>query len=169
MSKAARRRLRIAYNEFDDTQSKFGKDGKAIAHKEQKTEIEFAFDMNMQVLCPFCLYKYKLQAFLVSTKKGISQKRAKCPECGNGMLMSSLTADMTPEQYAEWCFEYSPMGFWQKVKFSKWSDRLYKIGWARRFWEKYKELKADAGIESYSDHMEQKAREWAVDEGYLSQ
>jgi hypothetical protein len=167
MSRGHRKYLREEESKDDKHQARFSKDSSVALVPRTKIKIFATLNVNMKVMCPFCLKQDKLQLFLISTKKGISQKMAKCPECRNGMRMESLTADMTPEQFAEWVFEYSGSGYWQKVKFHTFKDRLYKIGWARRFWDKYKELKGESGIESYEDHMEQQQREWAVEQGYV--
>lgn len=112
-----------------------------------------------QVMCPFCLYQDKLQSFFISTKKGISQAKAQCPECHNGMLMRTLLADMTPEQYAEWVWNYRSRGFWQKCKFSDWKVRLKNIGWAKRFWDKYKEIKGGFEVDKIIDSSGRTAKE----------
>ncbi len=138
----------------DVNQTRIGTDGKIKPSKAQMT-VEFTtVDFAMMVSCPFCLHDDKLQAFLVSTKKGISQSRANCPECHNGMMMKSLTADWTPEQYASWVFAYRVDGYWKKCKFSIWKERLYKRGWSKRFWEKYKSLKGTDESEDYFDHVD---------------
>jgi hypothetical protein len=116
-------------------------------------------DYNMRVRCPFCLHDDRLQAFLVSTKKGISQARAECPECHNGMMMKSLTSEWTPEQYAEWAYPYAGSGFWQKVPFETWKKRLHEIGWSHRFWERYKALKGSDESEDYFDYLDRQQEE----------
>jgi hypothetical protein len=75
------------------------------------------------------------------------------------MMMKSLTAEWTPEQYADWVFPYGHSGFWQKCKFETWKKRLSQIGWAQRFWQRYKELKGEDGTESYTDYIERKSQE----------
>lgn len=169
MSRAHKKYIREEKAKYDKVQTIFGEKGKVRHRPEYTVESGFTLDVSMKVHCPFCLYDDKLQAFLVSTKKGLSQSRAKCPICNNGMLMRSLTAEMTPEEYAQWCFEYSGSGFWQKVPFNTWKERLFKMGWAYRFWSMYKELKGDSGKETYADHMEQAAKEWAVEQGYMEE
>ena len=138
----------------DKQQTRLGADGKLKPAKVQQVTEFTSANYMMMVSCPFCLHDDKLQAFLVSTKKGISQSKAACPECKNGMMMISLTADWTPEQYAEWVFEYRKSGFWQKCKFSIWKDRLYKRGWSKQFWEKYKALKGSDESEDYWDYLD---------------
>lgn len=151
----------------DKDQTRLGMDGKLKPTHNQMVTITTTVNFNMMVSCPFCLHDDKLKAFLVSTKKGISQKKANCPECHNGMMMKSLTADWTPEEYAEWVFEYRRSGFWQKCKFSTWKDRLYKRGWSKRFWDKYRELKGSDESEDYFDHLdsqqEEARRQWEED------
>jgi len=122
-----------------------------------------------QVLCPFCLHIGKIKEFLVSTKKGISQYRAKCPECQNGMLIRSLLQEMTVEEYAEWVYNYVADGFWQKCKWYTWKDRLAKLGMAAAFWTKYKQLKGEDTTESYEDYIIRKQYEQAKEEGWTEQ
>lgn len=152
----------------DKKQARLGTDGKMKPSKEQMITITTSFDYMMMVSCPFCLHDDKLQAFLVSTKKGISQKKAACPECNNGMMMKSLTSDWTPEQYAEWVFDYRKSGFFQKCPFQKWKKRLYEKGMAKRFWEKYNALKDEDESEDYFDHLdreqEEMKRQWEQDQ-----
>lgn len=100
-------------------------------------------NLNLTVTCPFCLHQAKLRQFLISTKKGISTARALCRNCNNTMNMNSLTNEMTIEEYARWCFNYSLSGFWQKVPFTRWSTRLREFGWAREFWDNYKRFKGE--------------------------
>jgi len=118
------------------------------------------------VTCPFCLYFGKIQEFLVSTKKGISQSKAACPQCKNGMMMRSLISEMSIEDYAEWCYEYSGSGFWQKVPFRTWAERLRKLGWAYKFWKKYRQLKGEDTTEGYKDYIMRKQYEQAEEEGW---
>lgn len=139
----------------DKHQLRLGTDGKLKPLKAMQVTQFTSVNYNMRVMCPFCLHDDKLQAFLVSTKKGISQSKAACPECKNGMMMKSLTTEWTPEQYAEWVYDYRKSGFWQKVPFSKWKERLYKMGWSHRFWTKYKQLKGEDKSEDYFDHLDQ--------------
>jgi len=121
------------------------------------------------VTCPFCLYFGKIKEFLVSTKKGISQYRAKCPECQNGMLIRSLLQEMTVEEYAEWVYNYVENGFWQKCKWYTWKDRLAKLGWAYKFWKKYRQLKGEDTTEGYQDYIMRKQYEQAEEEGWTEQ
>uniref|UniRef100_A0A6H1ZWB5 Uncharacterized protein n=1 Tax=viral metagenome TaxID=1070528 RepID=A0A6H1ZWB5_9ZZZZ len=109
--------------------------------------------------CPFCLYQAKIEKFLISTKKGFNKGLGQCPECSNQMKFNSLTAEMTPEQFAEWCYAYSADGYWQKVPFSKFSMRLSKLGISKRFWDRYKQLKGTDDIESYEDMLIREQKE----------
>ena len=139
----------------DKKQQVFGSWGEVEPrHKPTVTET-FTLDINMQVSCPFCLYHDKLQRFLVSTAKGISQSKALCPECHNGMLMKSLTADWTPEQYADWVFRYAADGFWKKCPFVTWKKALKEMGWAGRFWDRYKALKGESYPEGTTEEQEE--------------
>jgi ribosomal protein S27AE len=143
----------------DKQQLTFGSSGKVEQRKRMVTVTDSTLPVNMLVMCPFCLYQARLQRFLVSTSKGISHLKAQCPDCGNGMMMKSLTSEWTPEQYAEFVYPYAGSGFWQKCKFETWKKRLAQIGWSKRFWDRYKALKGDDETESYGEYMERKAQE----------
>lgn len=123
-----------------------------------QTTITYA--VNDPVMCPFCLHTSFINAFLKSSKKGFDKRLGECPECQQGMMLKTLTAEWTPEQFAQWCYEYSASGFWQKVTFKKFTDRLYQMGWSYRFWAKYKELKGptdeEASYEQYQKDQEPK-------------
>lgn len=134
----------------DKMQTIFSPWGEVEPRHKPKVEAIFTGDMNMMVACPFCLNSGRLQIFLVSTKKGISQSNAECPECHNGMKMKSLTADWTPEQYADWVYAYRLSGFWQKCPFATWKKRLKNSGIAGQFWERYKALKGDTDTPAYT-------------------
>jgi transposase-like protein len=60
---------------------------------------------NKEFLCPFCLFKGNISKFYIYTKKGISEKRFKCPDCGEYMLRETLTGEKTIEEFAEWFLE----------------------------------------------------------------
>lgn len=118
--------------------------------------------------CPFCLHSDKIGNFLISRKKGYDKKLGHCPECNNNMMIKTLTANMTPEQYAQFMYEYSRQGGWQKVQFKVWSFRLQKIGWAQRFWTEYRKLKGEAvTTESYDQYVQRKQFEQAKEQGWV--
>lgn len=98
------------------------------------------------VFCPFCLHHDKLQKFIVSTKTGLSSKGC-CPKCNNGMMLRNLLREWTPESYADWVFNYARSGFWSKISFAEWKEKLSAMGWSEDFWVKYKMLKAEAAEE----------------------
>lgn len=66
----------------------------------------------------------------------------------------------TAKQYADWVQPYSHSGFWKKINYSVWKDRLRLMGWTEAFWDRYKELKGDDTSESYEDHMAKAQTEW---------
>ena len=81
------------------------------------------------------------------------------------MLLRSLVRDWTPESYAKWVFDYSHSGFWKKINFEMWKDRLQERGWSQTFWDIYKRLKAEnPSEENYEDRMnrqgEEAAQQW---------
>jgi len=118
--------------------------------------------------CPFCLHSDKIGSFLISRKKGYDKRLGHCPECNNNMEIKTLTANMTPEQYAQFMYEYSRQGGWQKVQFKVWSFRLQKIGWSQRFWNEYRKLKGEAvSTESYDEYVQRKQFEQAKEQGWI--
>ena len=119
--------------------------------KFRNSDVSIEIDMEQPIVtCPFCLYYGCLHEFRVKTKRGFSERRAKCPECGEGMTMETLTKSAsTPEEFADWVFTYG-RSFWQKCSYKKFNKRLKKLGWLYRFWKRYKELKG----ESYEEEQE---------------
>jgi len=150
----------------DKQQATFNTQGKLNPTKQQEAKAQFDIDTNQQVMCAYCLHQNQLHKFLISTKKGFHKSQAKCPECGNGQLIRTLTAEQTPEQYAEWMYMNMMYGGWSKVPFEKWKERLAQLGWARQFWDKYKQLKADyADQPNYEDTLNQQYQEWLKEHG----
>ena len=126
-------------------------------------------DVSKIVLCPFCLQEGPLQKFLLSTKKGISASRGRCPSCQNGMMLRTLTHEWTIAEYAKWVFDYAGSGFWQKIpSFEIWKDRLQIRGWSADFWDLYKQLKQENPTENVEDHMnklgEEAALQWHMED-----
>ena len=113
-----------------------------MQRKQNTTKISFNISEG-PFLCPFCLHLGKIDIFLISTAKGYHRGLGQCPECKNQFRWTTLTAEWTPEQYAEWVYDYSQAGFWQKIPYKTWSERLRKIGWSARFWRRYKQLKGE--------------------------
>jgi transcription elongation factor Elf1 len=153
--------------EDDRQQTKFTKTGKAKEPAKSIVTKTTERSLTEQYLCPFCLTPNQLQKYLVSTKKGISSSMAKCPSCGNSMRMNSLTANYTPEQYAEWVYAYAASGFWQKIPFNTFNKNLRKIGWSYRFWKRYKQLKGEDTETSYYEYLDEEQEKWAKKEGYI--
>jgi len=120
-------------------------------------------------LCPFCLHRGKIEEYLISTKKGYHKGLGKCPECNNKMQLKTLTSNMTPEQFAEYAHGYRTSGYWSKVPFSKFNERLKEINWAIRFWGKYRQLKGESTDESYDDYIQRKQYEQAKEEGWIEE
>lgn len=151
----------------DEQQAKFNTQGQATLKQKPKITIESRYSMTEQFACPFCLGLHKLQKYLISTKKGIHQGLAECPECHNKCRFTTLTEINTPEQYAEFAYPYSSSGFWQKVPFNKWKDRLYRLGWAPRFWNRYQQLKAESIEDNVDSEFERQQLEWATEAGVI--
>jgi len=132
------------------------------------THVDFVYkDLDMICMCPFCLYEAPMQKYIIATKQGYHRGLGKCPECGNMMRFESLTAEWTPEQYAEWVYPYATSGFWQKIPYKTWQERMRKIGWSWRFWARYKQLKGEGAEDTYEAHLQREQEEWAKKEGYI--
>lgn len=130
------------------------------AKMREQAVVLTVYPISTQFTCPFCLHIDNIYHFKIKTKSGYSEKRARCPECEQGMMMRSLTKEMKPEEFADWCYTYGA-GFWSKVgNFEEWNRRLRKLDWSYRFWKKYKELKGEFDEESYADKMNREAIEW---------
>jgi transcription elongation factor Elf1 len=135
--------------------------------EKQQQKVEVTVKYTGEYRCPFCLHLDKINAYLISTKKGYHHGLGKCPECGNQMQLKSLTAQWTPEQFADFMYEYSRQGGWQKVPFMKFNERLKLIGWAERFWSRYKQLKGDSTDEKYTDYIQRVQEEQAREQGLI--
>jgi len=149
----------------DKQQTRLNPKSPSFIQVKQETKTEITQIHTGEYYCPFCLHVGKIEQYLISTKKGYHKGLGLCPECKNQMQFKSLTAAWTPEQFAEWAYSYSASGYWQKVPFSKFNERLRQIGWLERFWARYKQLKGSDETESYTEYIERTQREWAVDEG----
>lgn len=112
--------------------------------------------------CPFCLYFGYKRDFTHYLKSKKESKRLLCPECKNQMTEPSLTGHKTIEEYAEWVAAYASSGFWQKIPFKTFNDRLFRLGWSRIFWKRYKEVRATLirPIGSSDNEPEQEQEEW---------
>jgi transcription elongation factor Elf1 len=153
----------------DKQQAKLNPKSPSFIQVKQETKTDIIQLHTGEYYCPFCLHKDRINKYLISTKKGYHKGLGKCPECGNQMQFKSLTAAWTPEQFAEWAYQYSASGYWQKVPFSKFNSRLRQIGWLERFWARYRQLKGSDDNESYTEHIEREQREQAVDEGWIQE
>lgn len=125
------------------------------------TYTEKGLDPFRDVTCLFCLGLNPVRLFLISTKKGYHRSQGKCPLCGQGMMLKSLSKVMTsPEQYAVFAYNYAKMGFWKKVSFEIWKKRLGMMGWTDRFWTEYKRLRGDLDKEAENRELEEKWKEY---------
>lgn len=91
--------------------------------------------------CPFCLYEDYLCKFEVKTKNGYSSKKAKCPDCGQGMRMETLTKRMTPVELAQFLYDYQLYGGREKISWDKFKVRLRNLGIANTFWAAWKKYR----------------------------
>jgi len=123
--------------------------------------------LDKEVTCPFCLGLSEFRKFLVSTKQGISRSMGNCPLCKQEMYLKTLfgMSQSDAKKYAKWVFNYK--GFWKKIKFKQWKDRLWLMGWTNDFWNEYKALKGqreEEGTEqdeSFTDYINRKGQEAA--------
>ena len=71
-----------------------------------------------------------------------------CPKCKNLLTVKTCLSiiKMDVEQYAKWVFLYRLSGFFKKVDFEQWTNKMYEMGISFKFWKEYKRLK---GEESY--------------------
>jgi transcription elongation factor Elf1 len=152
----------------DDTQATLNPSSPTFLKQKQTVQVNVTAIYTGQYMCPFCLHTGKIEQYLISTKKGYHRGLGHCPECNNQMQLKTLTANMTPEEFAEFMFSYSCQGGWQKVKFKIWSQRLAQIGWSTRFWARYHQLKGEGdGTEKYQDYLQRTQEEWAREQGLI--
>jgi transcription elongation factor Elf1 len=135
------RYLRQESAKADSLQTIF--DVQGIIRRKPKPLKRRPLDIQETVNCPFCLYEGQLRLFLISTKKGLSIREAKCPECKNTMYMDTLTAERTITEYALWVFQYAKSGFFKKIPFQTWAMRLKILGVSQDFWDAYKRYRGD--------------------------
>lgn len=90
------------------------------------------------VFCPFCLYQNKFEHYEI-----IDKRLVKCPNCNtriNGKTLIFLT-NASIEDFAKWVYNYRLSGFFQKIDFAKWRERLKILGMSKIFWGEYNKLK----------------------------
>ena len=128
-----------------------------ITPSKMQTKIEW---LNPTYLCPFCLHEGPISDYEFKTPKGKISAMAQCPECHNKMRKRTLTEPMTPQQYASFVFFYAQSGFWKKVNFRQFNERLRALGIAHEFWQEYKKLKGKGYIAEQEEHYEQEQEKW---------
>ncbi|NLF88072.1 hypothetical protein GX563_04530 [Candidatus Bathyarchaeota archaeon] len=120
---------------------------------------EKGIDPFVKTRCPFCLCFQPLSKFLITKYdkqgrgKGFDRGRGKCPACGEGMQLKTLTMmrKWTLEdpvngvkQFAAFIYSYRSSGVWQKkIKFVQFNSMLKSMGWHSEFYAEYKRLKGD--------------------------
>ena len=146
----------------DKSQMKLNPRSKAVIEKRDKgISTEYTFKQPTY-FCPFCLYYGVIRDFETKTKRGNISKLYKCPDCSNGMRKKTLTTRMSTTEYAEWVFDYSHSGFFQKTPFKKWCSRMWRLGIATAFWKRYKELKGQPTDEEQMEaDFDEQQRQWA--------
>jgi hypothetical protein len=94
-------------------------------------------------LCPYCLFNATSDKFAYSVGNGFHKGLGKCPRCANLSRWKTLKTHWTAKAFAEWCFNYTREGFWDKVKYEMFNDGLRARGILDTFWTRYRELKGD--------------------------
>lgn len=162
-----RKYVRESKAKDDKQQERLDPKSPSFLKAKPKVEVNIAEIHTGIYSCPFCLHTGKINAYLISTKKGYDKRLGHCPECNNNMMLKTLLTDMTPEQFADFAYGYSTQGYWQKVPFAKFNERLKLIGWQERFWNKYRELKGSYTTTSDEEDMWQAQKEQAIKEGQI--
>jgi transposase-like protein len=125
-------------SETDKQQTKFV-NGQIETNKSRVMIEKSKIDFSVKVLCPFCLN--------VNTLDKFKKDRAwyKCPKCNSLLIAKTCVSiiKMNPKQFAKWVFEYRLSGFFSKIKFKEWTQKLYELGVSQEFWEEYKLLRGD--------------------------
>jgi hypothetical protein len=114
---------------------------------------------DLKVTCPYCLFTGNIAQFQIKVKKGFSEKRFKCPDCGEGMLRNTLINEMGVEEFADWVLDNVPFGFWKRAKAGVFMKRLKDMGIANEFWSHYKKRKQERGGKTYFDYLEEQQEE----------
>ena len=116
--------------------------------------------LRRELTCPYCLYTDTVGKFTIRLKSGApSQKRFKCPDCGEGMRRDTLFGEKSVEEFAEWLYDTQA---WGRVSFNKFRQRLKDMGISYQFWNHYKKHKKEFAAESPDDYymrQQQEARE----------
>jgi transcription elongation factor Elf1 len=143
MSLESRRYKRQERARYDKAQTVLTEEGPAPNPRNYARKAQALVDPAKKVTCPFCLGLDEFRLFLVSTKKGVSRALGKCPMCGKGLKLRTLVEMVKwgPREYAEFVAPYASDGFWQKVPWDVWKDRLKIMGWTQPFWDRYHELR----------------------------
>ena len=133
--KRRRRKRRIAKD-----QSRLVKKGKSEMVTPALRDIELKRE---KVSCPFCLYTNHLNRFYIPLKGGRhSEKRFKCPDCGQTMLAKTLTRDIEIEELARWLYEDVILfGGYDRISWEKLKTRLKESNFANRFWNAWRAVK----------------------------
>lgn len=153
----------------DKQQTKLDFSSPTFVKSKQQKKVDMTVQHTGTYMCPFCLHQDKFEKYLIISKKGFDKRLGKCPECSKQMMLRTLTEEMTPEQFAQFAFNYAADGYWQKVSFDKFNKRLREIGWLKPFWLKYKQLKGDDTTETYIEYMTRQQEEWAREAGILKE
>jgi len=127
--------------EYDKKQLQFALDGTLIINQKvvnEDTPINALINSSNFWICPFCLE--------TSNKFTIeSHGLVRCNNCSVDMKVKTLlfVKDCSNEDYAKWVFNYRLSGFFHKVNFEKWNQKMKDLGISFEFWDEYKKLKGE--------------------------
>lgn len=98
------------------------------------------------LMCPFCLIPHFLTEYTYN--KGFYE----CKSCKNRITDKTLlkmysffteNEKIQTEEYARWVFDYRMNGFFQKITFKDFNERLKELNISYEFWDFYKKLKGE--------------------------
>lgn len=123
----------------------------------EETPIATVEILRRELTCPYCLYTGTAGKFQIRLKSGAaSEKRFKCPDCGEVMRRDTLFGEKTVEEFAEWLYDTQA---WGRVSFNKFRQRLKDMGISWQFWSHYKEHKKEFAAESPDDYYMRQQQE----------
>lgn len=130
---------------YDKLQTKLTPQGIAPnTFKYAKKSISETIGQKM-LLCPFCLEHYYYWQFKYD--KGFYE----CKHCKNLMKGSTLVLMfevfnkelIDAEKYAKFVYGYRTSGFFKKINFKEWCEKLHYWNISFEFWNEYKKLKGE--------------------------
>lgn len=130
-----------------------------------KPRVTTQFEQDIKpVSCPFCLYTSSIREFLIQLKKGYSEKRFECPDCGQRMMGKTLKTPMSPSEYGAYLYVNVILerGY-DRISWTKLTSRLKQMGIANEFWTAWRKAKEGWRAEkpkTFEEAMEEQAQEY---------